>query len=280
MSELSTQLLSLVIALVGFGIIVSLLIGGASGPKKFLGCLFAPLRWMTRGVLVGLVILAGLAFLFSLLPGILPQFPGLSDWLKSSGSGPSSTQPPAIPQQSTILLDRYPMLAQRDVSIYSSESFAETMDGTLPVKKQACLATSYLMMVRAHSNRSATIGPDRPALGEGVQYSIKDGAMEPPGFSFERKAYDSEVVVEEITGSSHPVILRAEYEKGSSILTHYVLAVGYNPETREILYNDPWFDDSGGNRPVISAAPHNPALQRLPNYLVTRMFVVKSLSNP
>jgi hypothetical protein len=185
-SELSTQLLSLVIALMGFGIIVSLLIGGANGPKKFLGCLFAPLRWMTWGVLVGLVVLVGLAFLLSLLPGILPQFPGLSGWPKLPGSGSSSTQPPAGPQQSTILLDRYPMLTQRDVSIYSSESFAP-----------------------------------------------------PPN--------------------------------------HYVMAVGYERDTKRILYNDPWYNESADSWPGFADTQTNPGLHRLPTYKVTKMLVTTKI---
>lgn len=276
-SELSTQLLTLLIALIGLGILMSLLFWGARGPSKLLGCLFSPFRWLAS-IVFGLLVLA---IVLVIATQKLPELTELLGRFGISPTGSGRGNPPGPPvPASVVLLDRYPMLTQRDVSIYASAAFAESMDGAVPVKKQACLATSYLMLVRAHGNRSATIGPDQPDVGGGVRYSIGIGAVQPPGFAFDRRGYDPEVVIDEITRSAHPVILRTEYVQGQNVLLHFVLAVGYDRATREILYNDPWFDDNAGSRPRFPGSGAKPALQRLANYKVTQMFVVTKLPNP
>jgi hypothetical protein len=78
--------------------------------------------------------------------------------------------------------------------------------------------------------------------------------MQPPGFAFDREDYDPEVVIEEITRRAYPVILGTEYVSSQGVLPHFVLAVGYDPATQKILYNDPWYDDSASRflRPGLS----------------------------
>jgi len=94
MSELTSQLLTLFFALLGLGIILSVLFGGADGPKKFLGCLVWPFKALGKlaFVLVLLAILAVVAL--QMMPGVWERIGGLISHPATSGGDPPSLPGP------------------------------------------------------------------------------------------------------------------------------------------------------------------------------------------
>lgn len=228
MSEITTQLLTLFFVLLGLGIILSAAFGGPDGPKKFLGCLFLPIKLMGLVAFIStlLVILAVVVLLILVDFWKSPDEPNHTE-LSSAESIRSM-----VPPQPTRI--RYPALRQTDRGIYADDETYQTWNQT------ACLPAVYLMLLRGDH--------DPHALLDASWFNVTGEALKPAKINFRlntpansdwdyNRPYDPNVVIAEIR-DGRPVILHGI---GGKPLNHWVLAVDVRGEPVDtIVYSDPW----------------------------------------
>lgn len=238
--EILPAVIALGLMLVG----LSFAVFGADGPNKLLRAVFAPIGCLLKSmallvvILLGLLLFAGGEFEQSTRP------PG-----EESGPSVSGSE-----SRTDVTLEEYPLLAQRDVSLYEPAEFANEVDATLgvPVKHLACLATVYLMLERGRGTTDAMISSQT--------FDMDNGAVN-PGYVSPDTQLDSLRVVQEIQ-AGRPVVLHAV---GGPLGHHFVLAVGLR-QGRDgswiVQSNDPWY----GERielGLTDAEPQHPSLEGL-----------------
>lgn len=260
MSDLLSQLLTLFFALLGLGIIMSVLLGGSDGPKKFLGCLVWPFKAL--GKLAFLLVLFAIVAVVALqmMPQLLQRLGNpLADLEPPTEANPGSPAP--IPS----LADRYPALRQTDRAIYADDETYEEWNET------ACLPTVYLMLVRGGHNPDARLDASWfNDSGEALKPSTVHFRLNSPAKSDwdYTRPYDPATVIAEIR-TGRPVVLHGI---GGKPVTHWVLAVdirGNPPET--IIYNDPWVGETRG----IPAAASAPEFQGIDGCVVSWMRLMR-----
>jgi hypothetical protein len=253
MTDPLSGLLVLLIMLVG----LSIMIWGKAGPGKLLGVVLAPFGCLLK-IVFGLVVL---------VIGVL-LFTGAPELPSSTGAGVPTAPPPASPPPAAagdVLLTQYPILAQRDQTLYDPAGLAETRywyaGSSQPVKHLACLATVYLMLERGRGEPDAMITSDS---FDATYDAINPGYVEQADIAFSGQRFVSELQ------AGRPVVLHAT---GGLLGHHFLLGIGIRrgPGGSWIgIANDPWF----GTRIELDLAQSAPVHPSLADTVFTKMRLV------
>lgn len=216
-------LLALLIALVG----LSIMIWGKAGPEKLLGAVFAPFGCLLK-IVAGLVVVAIGLLLFVRNP-LQPPAVGANT---PAARSPASSTPT---ETEDVLLTQYPVLAQRDRTLYEPAELANERywyaGGSQPVQNLACLATVYLMLERGRGSSAAKITP--ASFTEDYD-AVNPGYVEEADIGFSGERFINEL------HSGRPVVLHAQ---GGLLGHHFLLGVGIRRRADGDwigIANDPW----------------------------------------
>lgn len=186
----------------------------------------------------------------------------------------------ALPSRE-VSLSQYPLLSQKDPSIYRDPSLASAMDTsangkTESVQNLACAATVYVMIERGRGNAKSMVDDfyddPRKKNGNGA------GATRPTYVGTD-EAWSPSVLIEALQ-ANHPVVLHAT---GGILADHFMLAVGLNKDSSgnwQVIVSDPWPGNkrnTPGRTVMLPLQPDPPVHPLLSGCTITQLRKISSL---